>query len=36
MDKVWNYINLMQGIIRNKTERIKKLPHLKGIPLEMK
>lgn len=29
IDKVWNYVNLMQGNIRTESERIKQLPHVK-------
>ena len=29
IDKVWDYVNLMQGNIRSEAERIKQLPHVK-------
>lgn len=29
IDKVWNYVNLMQGNIRSEAEKVKKLPHVK-------
>ena len=29
IDKVWDYVNLMQGNIRTEAERIKQLPHVK-------
>lgn len=29
IDKVWNYVNLIQGNIRTEAERIKQLPHVK-------
>ena len=29
IDKVWDYVNLMQGNIRSEAERIKQLPRVK-------
>ena len=29
IDKVWDYVNLIQGNIRTESERIKQLPHVK-------
>lgn len=29
INKVWNYVNAMQGVIRTESERVKQMPHIK-------
>ena len=34
IDKVWNYVNAMQGVIRSEAERVKELSHMKDSHMD--